>query len=120
MRKIMRAFLPSQFSYCPQIWMFSDRQLNNRIIHIHIFTKGLCALYIRIHCLISMPCRKKTRHVTDTILSRYILAWLLLLLITMFICSFHVLLYLLRPRSYGVFHMCRAQLLYSIHVKYGV
>ena len=35
LRHIMKAFLLSQFNYCPLIWMFSDRQMNNRINRIH-------------------------------------------------------------------------------------
>ena len=35
---LMKAFITSQFSYCPLIWMFHSRTLNNRII---IYMKGL-------------------------------------------------------------------------------
>ena len=35
LRQSMTAFLLSQFNYCPLIWMFSGRQMNNRINHIH-------------------------------------------------------------------------------------
>ena len=31
----MKAFITSQFSYAPVIWMFHSRKLNNRINHIH-------------------------------------------------------------------------------------
>ena len=31
----MKAFILSQFNYCPLIWMFHSRELNNRINHIH-------------------------------------------------------------------------------------
>ena len=31
----MQAFIKSQFSYCPLIWMFHSRTLNNRINHLH-------------------------------------------------------------------------------------
>ena len=31
----MNAFIPSQFSYCPLIWMFHSRTLNHRINKIH-------------------------------------------------------------------------------------
>ena len=31
----MRAFITSQFSYCPLIWMLQSRTLNNRINNIH-------------------------------------------------------------------------------------
>ena len=31
----MNAFITSQFSYCPLIWMFHSRTLNNRINKIH-------------------------------------------------------------------------------------
>ena len=31
----MKAFITSQFSYCPLVWMFHNRTLNNRINKIH-------------------------------------------------------------------------------------
>ena len=34
-RKLMKAFIESQFSYCPLVWMFHNRTLNNRINHLH-------------------------------------------------------------------------------------
>ena len=34
-RLIMKAFVNSQFGYCPLIWMFHNRTLNNRINRIH-------------------------------------------------------------------------------------
>ena len=33
--KIMKAFIYSQFGYCPLVWMFHSRKLNNRINNIH-------------------------------------------------------------------------------------
>ena len=35
MRKIMKAFLESQFGYCPLVWMFHNRTLNTRINRLH-------------------------------------------------------------------------------------
>ena len=35
LRCLMKAFIESQFSYCPLIWMFDSRTLNNRINRIH-------------------------------------------------------------------------------------
>ena len=35
LRVILKAFIESQFSYCPLIWMFHSRQLNNRINRLH-------------------------------------------------------------------------------------
>ena len=35
LRIIMKAFIESQFSYCPLIWMFHSRTLNNRINRLH-------------------------------------------------------------------------------------
>ena len=32
---IMRAFILSQFGYCPLVWMFHSRKLNNRVNRIH-------------------------------------------------------------------------------------
>ena len=34
-RVLMKAFITSQFSYCPLVWMFHSRTLNNRINTIH-------------------------------------------------------------------------------------
>ena len=31
----MKAFVISQFNYCPLIWMFHNRSLNNRVTKIH-------------------------------------------------------------------------------------
>ena len=35
LRVIMKSFLTSQFGYCPLIWMFLSRALNNKINSIH-------------------------------------------------------------------------------------
>ena len=35
LRLILKAFIESQFSYCPLIWMFHSRALNNRINRLH-------------------------------------------------------------------------------------
>ena len=35
LRIIMKAFIESQFGYCPLIWMFHSRMLNNRINNLH-------------------------------------------------------------------------------------
>ena len=32
---IMNAFIFSQFGYCPLVWIFNSRKLNNRINNIH-------------------------------------------------------------------------------------
>ena len=34
-RMIMKAFIESQFGYCPLVWMFHSRSLNNKINRIH-------------------------------------------------------------------------------------
>ena len=34
-RTIVKSFVTSQFSYCPLIWMFHSRRLNNKINSIH-------------------------------------------------------------------------------------
>jgi len=34
-RLVMKAFITSQFGYCPLVWMFHNRKLNNRINSIH-------------------------------------------------------------------------------------
>ena len=34
-RIIMKSFIESQFGYCPLIWMFHSRGLNNKINRIH-------------------------------------------------------------------------------------
>ena len=34
-RLIMKAFITSQFGYCPLVWMFHTRRINNRINRLH-------------------------------------------------------------------------------------
>ena len=34
-RNLMKAFITSQFSYCPLMWMFHNGNLNNEINRIH-------------------------------------------------------------------------------------
>ena len=34
-RVLLKAFIESQFSYCPLVWMFCSRQMNRKINHIH-------------------------------------------------------------------------------------
>ena len=34
-KTIMKAFITSHFSYCPLVWMFHSRELNNKINRIH-------------------------------------------------------------------------------------
>ena len=34
-RTLMKAFIESQFNYCPQIWMLHSRTHNNKINRIH-------------------------------------------------------------------------------------
>ena len=34
-RVLMKAFIEAQFSYCPLIWMFHNRGVNNKINHLH-------------------------------------------------------------------------------------
>ena len=36
---IMKSFVTSQFGYCPLIWMFHSRRLNNKINSIHVSYK---------------------------------------------------------------------------------
>ena len=35
LRIIMKAFVSSQFAYCPLIWMFHSRQINHKINKLH-------------------------------------------------------------------------------------
>ena len=35
LRVLMKAFIESQFAYCPLVWMFHSRTLNNRINRLH-------------------------------------------------------------------------------------
>ena len=35
LKMIMKTFVLSHFNYCPLVWMFHSRELNNRINHIH-------------------------------------------------------------------------------------
>ena len=40
---LMKSFIESQFGYCPLIWMFHGRGLNNRTNHLH--ERSLCIVY---------------------------------------------------------------------------
>ena len=40
-RIIMKSFIESQFGYCPLIWMFHSRGLNNKINRIHERSLGI-------------------------------------------------------------------------------
>ena len=40
---IMKAFIESQFYYCPLIWMFHSRTMNNKINRLH--EKALRIIY---------------------------------------------------------------------------
>ena len=33
---LMKTFIMSQFNYCPLVWMFHDRNLNNKINKMHL------------------------------------------------------------------------------------
>ena len=35
LRLLMKAFIESQFSYCPLVWMFHSHTLNNKINKLH-------------------------------------------------------------------------------------
>ena len=35
LKYVMTAYILSQFSYCPLVWMLSERGLNNKINHLH-------------------------------------------------------------------------------------
>ena len=41
-RSLMKAFVISQFSHCPLIWMFHNRAIDNGIIRIIRYTNGRC------------------------------------------------------------------------------
>ena len=34
-RILLKTFIESQFSYCPFVWMFCTRKMNNKMNHIH-------------------------------------------------------------------------------------
>ena len=34
-REILKAFIESQFSHCPLVWMFCTRKMNRKINHVH-------------------------------------------------------------------------------------
>ena len=35
LKHVMKAFILSQFTYCPLVWMLGERGLNNKINHLH-------------------------------------------------------------------------------------
>ena len=42
-KNIMKAFIESQFGYCPLVWIFRGRRTNAKINHIHV--RALRAVY---------------------------------------------------------------------------
>ena len=55
-RMVMKASIESQFNYCPLIWMFHSRTLNNKINRLHeralriiVFRLQIIVLYASIH-----------------------------------------------------------------------
>ena len=46
-KSLMKAFITSQFNYCPLIWMFHSRQLNNQINKIQKRTLRLVYKQVR-------------------------------------------------------------------------
>ena len=50
MKQISKAFVLSYFSYCPLLWMFCARTLNNTISHIHERTLGISYKVMRSDC----------------------------------------------------------------------
>ena len=48
LRILMKAFIESEFNYCPLVWMFHSRTLNNRINRLH--EKALRLVYKDDHC----------------------------------------------------------------------
>ena len=51
LRIIMKSFIESQFNYCPLIWMFHNRTLNNRINKLH--ERALRLVYKNSNCTFS-------------------------------------------------------------------
>ena len=47
LRMIMKAFIESQFGYCPLVWMFHSRTLNNKINRLH--KRALRLVYKDVH-----------------------------------------------------------------------
>ena len=56
LRLIMKSFIESQFSYCPLVWMFHSRALNNRINRLH--ARGLRLVYKDSHLTFDELLRK--------------------------------------------------------------
>ena len=40
LRLLLKVFIESQFGYCPLVWMFHSRSLNNRINSLHKIASG--------------------------------------------------------------------------------
>ena len=55
-RLLMKSFIESQFSYCPLVWMFHSRALNNRINKLH--ERGLRLVYKDTHLTFDELLRK--------------------------------------------------------------
>ena len=49
-RLLMNSFVQSQFSYCPLLWMFCSREMNNKINSIH--KRALRTVYLDLQALL--------------------------------------------------------------------
>ena len=56
LRLLMKSFVESQFSYCPLVWMFHSRALNNCINKLH--ERGLRLVYKDLHLTFDELLRK--------------------------------------------------------------
>ena len=41
LRILMKTFIESQFNYCPLVWMFHNRKINNKINRLHERALGI-------------------------------------------------------------------------------
>ena len=48
-KMVLRAFIESQFSYCPLIWMFHSRTLNNKISRSHKKSIKNCVWMLKVY-----------------------------------------------------------------------
>ena len=106
----MRVFILSQFSYCPLIWMFYDRQTNNRINRIHKKSLRLALAYDDYQSNFQSLLEKTTRRQTMIkICSCFLQKYIKLYLISTQVSCKKSLLKEIQAIILETYHKCRYQ-----------
>ena len=80
----MNSFFTSQFNYCPLVWMFHSRTMNNKINHLHerclriVYSDKTSSFEKRLETDRSVPIHIRNLQILATEFSKKVNMWLLL------------------------------------------